>query len=73
MRYFVLAASLAVTGCAPSLVGSNERGGMISHVSGMNRDDAFSLADRHCRQFGRAARISGQSALDSTMTFDCVQ
>lgn len=73
MRYVLLLGLLTLAGCAPTLTGANERGGMISHVGGWNRDDAFKLADGHCKQFGRTARVSQLDALESIMTFDCVQ
>lgn len=69
---FVLAA-LALAGCSPSLSAANERGGLVSHATGLYRGEAFQLADNHCRQFGRAARISGQDVITNTMSFDCVQ
>ena len=72
MRRFVLVGILlAVSGCS-SLSAANERGGVISHVSGWDRDKAFKLADDHCHKYGRVARVSGTDALDGTMTFDCV-
>lgn len=59
------------SGCS-SLTAENERGGIISHVSGLDRDKAFKLADDSCHKYGRVARISGTNTLDSTMTYDCV-
>ena len=66
-----LGAVLVLAGCS-SLTAANERGGVISHVSGLDRDKAFKLADDHCHKYGRVARISGENGLDGTMTFDCV-
>lgn len=63
---------LAVAGCSPNLEASNERGGILPHVIGLNRAEAFSAADQHCRKFGRVARFSGTDALNSTLSFDCV-
>ena len=63
---------LTVAGCAPSLTAGNERGGVVDHVIGLDRDQAFAIADAHCRKYGRVARISGQDTLASTLTFDCV-
>jgi hypothetical protein len=61
-----------LSGCAPTIVGANSRGGTIEHVSGLTKGDAFNQADAHCKQFGRVARISSQNEWDSSMTFDCV-
>jgi len=66
-------AFVGLCGCAPTLTAANERGGVIDHVIGLDRDVAFQKADEHCRKFGRVARISGQDTLASTMTFDCVK
>ena len=71
MRYLMLSLLLLV-GCAPSLNAANERGGIVDHVSGLTRASAFKLADDHCRRFGRVARISGQNALESNFSFDCI-
>jgi len=65
--------ALAMAGCAPSLSGANQAGGIIEHSTAGNRDQAFAIANDHCKQFGRIARISGTDVLDSTMTFDCVR
>jgi hypothetical protein len=70
-RAIICIALLWLAGCS-TLTASNERGGIISHVSGLDRDAAFKKADDSCRKYGRVARISEQDALDSTMTFDCV-
>jgi hypothetical protein len=72
MRVVLLTILLALVGCAPSLTGANERGGMVSHVGGWNRAESLALADEHCHKFGRLARISGTSPMDSMITFDCV-
>lgn len=68
----VLAAILGLSACAPSLQGGNEAGGIFSQVTNFNRAEAFTAAEAHCKQFGKAARISGTDALYNTMTFDCV-
>lgn len=36
-----------------------------------NANQAFPLADKHCHQYGRAARASGHSG-DYAFMFDCV-
>ncbi len=72
MKKLGLILMLSLAACAPTLKGANERGGIIDHVSGLTRETAFKMADGHCRKYGRVARISGQDALQSNMTFDCV-
>jgi hypothetical protein len=64
--------AFGISGCAPTLTGANEAGGMVSHVTGLRQTEAFNVADAHCHQFGKVARISGTDALNSTMSFDCV-
>ena len=61
-----------LSACAPTLNGANERGGIVTHATGLQQSDAFALADEHCKKFGRVARVSGLDVLDNTMTFDCV-
>jgi hypothetical protein len=57
---------LLLAACAP------ERGGIVTHATGLQQSDAFKVANEHCQKFGRVARISGTDVLDNTMTFDCV-
>lgn len=71
MRFLTLAALLLLAACS-TLTASNERGGILSHVSGLDRDAAFKMADDSCRKYNRVARISGTDVLQSTMTYDCV-
>ena len=59
-------------GCAPSL-SATERGGIISHVGGWNRGEAVALADKHCHQSNRIARITSSDPLNSALIFDCVE
>lgn len=66
---FVVAA-VALTGCAPTLNSANERGGIVENLRPRNVPEAFQLADAHCRQYKRVARISQQT--DDTLVFDCV-
>tara|TARA_R110000868_G_scaffold44407_2_gene148369 strand:- start:217 stop:441 length:225 start_codon:yes stop_codon:yes gene_type:complete len=72
MKILILPLLLLLAGCAPKLSVANERGGIVDHVSGLTRNSAFKLADNHCRKFGRVARISGQDALQSNFSFDCI-
>lgn len=70
----------ALCGCAPTLVGANQAGGMISNVRinglGANTGDAFALANASCQKYGKVARMSGsissQGNPNNTVSFDCV-
>lgn len=66
-------AALGLSGCAPTLVSGNEVGGIVGHVSNINRAQGFAVADAHCKAQGKAARITNQDWVYNTMTFDCVQ
>jgi hypothetical protein len=75
-----LIVGLCLSGCAPTLVGENQAGGMISNVRtgglAANSGDAFALANASCQKYGKIARVSGQIGAQnnpsSTMSFDCV-
>jgi len=77
---FVLLSIVVLSGCAPTLAGSNQAGGMISGVrtEGLlaNTGDAFSLANASCQRYGKVARmnarLSGVGASSGTISFDCV-
>lgn len=67
----VVLGDLVLTGCASSLVGANEAGGMI-HV-GVSDGAAFDMASGHCQRFGKVPRVTrAPTELTQTMTFDCV-
>jgi hypothetical protein len=79
MRYvaaLTALAALVLTGCAadPKLIAGNEAGGLVNHaVYGSEQSErAFAIADAHCHQYGRVARISGRDERGETMSFDCV-
>lgn len=65
--------ALTLTGCAYNVekaanVTGNEVGVTVNNV--WNANQALPIADRHCHQFGRAARLS--VAKEYAFTFDCV-
>jgi len=68
--------AVVLTGCAadPKLVAGNEAGGLVTHaVYGSEQPErAFAVADAHCHQYGKIARISGRNEPTETMSFDCV-
>lgn len=59
-------------GCAPTVSGANQAGGIVEHVIGLNRDGAVKAADAHCKKYGKIARITEQNTLASTLVFECV-
>lgn len=64
---------LLAAGCAPTVSGANERGGIVEHVVGLNRAEAMKEADAHCAQFKRVAKVTEQNTLASTLVFECVE
>ena len=72
-RLSAISVAIGLAGCAsPTLSGGNQAGGIISHTTDATHAEAFELANAHCKQFGKIARISGTDLLSSSMTFDCV-
>lgn len=51
---------------------ANENGGVLHHVNGPTRDEAFRIAEQHCAQYGRTARVTSTDALDAAFSFECV-
>lgn len=70
MRILVVALTLTLAGCA-SVESATPAGGILK-VVGNQSGKALELAEAHCQKFGKHARISGQNALNNTVTFDCV-
>ena len=80
MRITIVALALVMSGCAPTLTGVNQAGGMISNVRTYgfmsNADQAFASANGACRNYGKVARIGNNvgdpSNPTTTVTFECV-
>ena len=74
MRKILIAAITVscLAGCAPTLMDEGERGGVVTNVTDLNQDIAFSWADKHCKKFGRLMRVSRDNADESKIIFDCV-
>jgi len=70
---FALAALFALSGCAPTLVGENSRGGTIQHVIDLNKGEALERANAACKTYGRVARVNQYDVLDSSLSYDCVE
>lgn len=66
--FTILALMLAIAACAPRLTGT-EVGGVIRPAF---PDAALPMAEQHCEQYGKGARISGFERIGSITTFDCV-
>lgn len=66
-----LSTALALSACAPQII-ANEAGGIIDNATGTNTAQAFALADQHCRQYMKRARIRETTTEVAQMTFDCV-
>lgn len=72
MRYIVVA--LLLSACAPSLVSSNEAGGIIgmnAMVSGQAK--AMAAADAECRKFGKVAVSKGVNEIRNSLRYECVK
>jgi len=60
----------AVAGC--SLESANQAGGSVTRVTEFTEAGAISLADEHCRHYGRVAQVTGLQLAASRLIFDCV-
>lgn len=73
-RLTVLVICLLLAGClSPKLEAGNEAGGIVGGVGDANTAQSFSVADAHCKGFGKAARVSNKNTWNNTITFDCVK
>lgn len=70
MRVIVIASALFLASCA-NLTEVTPAGGILK-VTGNKTGTALKLAQAHCAQYGKNARISGQNVWNNTVTFDCV-
>lgn len=71
MRIAIIILAAVVSACAPHLAGANDAGGVISN-HGWSQARSFQMAEQHCRQYGKHARVSGTNDLEGTLRFDCV-
>lgn len=70
MRLTLVASALLLTACA-QVEEATPAGGILKVVGNQN-GKALQLAEAHCAQYSKHARISGQNMLNNTVTFDCV-
>jgi hypothetical protein len=56
---------------APVLIYGNEATVQIGNMDRFNEAKGFEMANQHCRQYGRVARINLDQG--TRVTFDCVK
>jgi len=61
------------SGCVvtPKIIYGNEASVLVGDVGSFNMPDGFSLADRHCEKYGKAARLTSSGG-HLEAAFDCV-
>jgi ABC-type molybdate transport system substrate-binding protein len=73
MRIIILAATvLLITGCAASVITSNERMVMV-HAGSLDAKKAMDLAQTECAKYHRHARLTAKPDEDMQWVFDCIQ
>ena len=72
MRLVIIASLALLASCAPRLVFANEAGGVVKRTGSLGSDRAYALAENHCKQYGKIARIAGRDILTNSIRFDCV-
>lgn len=71
MRLLIVALMLA--GCAPKLAGANGSGGQVKWAMPTTANRTFALAQAHCAQFGKDARMAGGDLMIAKVArFECV-
>ena len=71
MRLLIL--TLFLGGCAQTLAGANEAGGVVTGTGvTMPTKKAYEMAEAACAKYGKLARATGQSAWDGSLRYDCV-
>ena len=72
MRSTVLLAVVLLGACAtPHVISGTEAGGIVGSY-GWKPGEALQEADKHCKKYGKSARVTSQNDLQDNMTFDCV-
>ena len=55
------------------MAGANEAGGVVTgNGVTMGTKKAFAIAEADCAKYGKLARVTGQSAWDGTLRYECV-
>ncbi len=65
-----IASVVLLSACTPQLTQADEHGGVVSDLTNMKPEEALAMAQAHCRQYGRTARVNGTAG--DAMMFDCV-
>jgi hypothetical protein len=65
-------AVLVLSGCTTPHLGAVTPAGGIVKSYGWQPNKSLELAQAHCAQYGKSARVSSQNDLQDNMTFDCV-
>jgi hypothetical protein len=81
MRAMVLLAAVVLAGCAGPELAGNAEGGVVTYGTSRASQDwhgrganvGFSMAERHCRSFGRAARVLTVDDLGGALVFECLR
>jgi len=73
-RHFILGLVIAggLVGCAPTLAGGNEAGGVIRHVGGGVVAQPLAIATAACAKHGKTAKMRTTNVWDATERYDCV-
>jgi len=75
MRSLIALAALSLSACAsvtPHITSATPAGGIVSSY-GWQPNKSLMLAEQHCQQYGKHARVSSQNDLQNNMTFDCIE
>lgn len=68
----IMLGALTLTACGPTIVGANERSIVFGSLRWQDADQAFSMADAHCRKYGRVARLSVVDSWSQQASYDCI-
>ena len=70
----MIAAALALSGCATSMVSGNEAGGLV-RIRGMLNGQAKGMvtAEAECRKYGKLARYESTNDIRGTLSYSCVK
>ena len=71
MKTYILLLSVALSGCAASMIGGNKYGVTFDRVKFHNAAETMQRAERHCSQYGRSSVVSHDSG--RSMTFRCIK
>lgn len=71
-KVMIVAAALALSGCAARVLGSNANSVMITQPQGPSQaGEAMQIADRECARYGKRAAV--RQMTEYRTSFDCVE